>query len=746
MENKSLSLFFKGIIWSCLAVIIFSPLYVSSKLFFPFITTKTFAFQIAVEVMVVAFLALCVIDKKYRIHTSSTVILLLVYLIILTIASAVSGNDFYHSFWSNNEREDGILLLGHLFLFSVVLTGFFRSVREWLYLLDMFLVAVFCVAVVSFDQYLALSLSDVWKDHFIPSSNGARLAATIGNAGYVGGYMVFGIFVSLFMALKRSKWWQKTWYVLLLSLCLFIAIQTQTRGAYLALALGVLISAVYLMWFYWRNKYLKIGLVVVLLVGTLGVVGIFTFKDSDFIKGQPILRRVASISLSEATANNRMVTWKIGWEGLKEKPLLGYGQENFYQVFDKYYTTKNSEQWFDRCHNMICDRAVTGGILGLIGYLALLLLPFYGLWKYYIKEYGKNQEGVENISRKYLTPIIFSILILAYIIQNMFIFEALAIYIPLIIVLSFVGLYGEHSDSEFWENENLKIGLLVAFVILFFPALYIFNLKPMNANADFITALSSQQTVDKRIDAFEEILSRDTYGNQEYRRHYLTVYENVVSEYMNDLANRTEAKDKLVMDFAAKMENQLSNQLKENPYSVNNYSALINFYNSSYFFDISRLQKALDVADKAIALSPNRPQVYYEIATTHYYLGNYLFSIKKEAEAGDQFVSAINTFYDGANKNYSQAEFLGQLTQFLLAVSKNASGEITAKAIMKIQPEKTIEMVGGLMMAYVGMADSENADKEVLVGYNGDLKQVINWLLKTNPQNKQLNDWLNELK
>ena len=178
MENKSLSLFFKGIIWACLAVIIFSPLYVSSKLFFPFITTKTFAFQIAVEVMVVIFLALCLVDKRYRIHASSTVVLLLVYLIVLTVASAVSGNDFYHSFWSNNEREDGILMLGHLFLFSVVLTGFFRSVKEWLYLLDMFLVAVFCVAAVSFDQYLALSFPDVWKDHFIPSSNGARLAAT----------------------------------------------------------------------------------------------------------------------------------------------------------------------------------------------------------------------------------------------------------------------------------------------------------------------------------------------------------------------------------------------------------------------------------------------------------------------------------------------------------------------------------------------------------------------------------------
>src|SRR3989339_482858 len=135
MDNKSYSaVALKGIIWACLAVILFSPLYVSSALFFPFITTKTYAFQISVQVMLLAYLLLCWADGKYRIHTNLTVVLMAVYLIILTVASAFSGNDFYHSFWSNNERGDGILMLPHLFLFSVVLTGFFRSVKEWLWL------------------------------------------------------------------------------------------------------------------------------------------------------------------------------------------------------------------------------------------------------------------------------------------------------------------------------------------------------------------------------------------------------------------------------------------------------------------------------------------------------------------------------------------------------------------------------------------------------------------------------------
>jgi len=297
MDKKYLNLLLKGIIWFGLGVIIFSPLYVSSRLFFPFIVTKAVAFQVAVEVMLVAYLLLCCLDKNYRLRANVTVLLLLLYLVVLTVASAFSGNDFYHSFWSNNERSDGILLLTHLFLLAVVLTGFLRTVKEWLYAFDLFLAAVLSVAVVSFDQYLALAWPAIWHAHIMASSDGTRLAATIGNAGYVGGYMVFGVFVSLFMLLRWQKntfeknyWWLiglyfaviglssfvlespsllglaiivaaipaagfllarwnglKYYYGFLIIFSLFIAIETETRGAYLALAAGGIISQRFLL-------------------------------------------------------------------------------------------------------------------------------------------------------------------------------------------------------------------------------------------------------------------------------------------------------------------------------------------------------------------------------------------------------------------------------------------------------------------------------------------------------------------
>ncbi|MFA5021157.1 MAG: O-antigen ligase family protein [Patescibacteria group bacterium] len=748
MENKNLTHVLKGIIWVCLAVILFSPLYVSSHLFFPFITTKTYAFQISVEVMLLAYLLLCWADGKYRIHTNLTVGLLALYLIILTVASIFSGNDFYHSFWSNNERGDGILMLLHLFLFSVVLTGFFRSIKEWLWLFDLFIVASFCVGLVALDQYLALSFPTAWTAHLMDSSNGARLAATIGNAGYVGGYMVFGIFTALFMALKRSQWWARTWYITIISLEIFIAIQTFTRGAYISLAVGIGISAIYLMWFYFKNKYLKFLLVVLTTIVALLLFGIFIFKDSSLVKGWPVLLRISSISLVDVTSNNRFVTWQMGWKGFLDKPLLGWGQENFYQVFDKYYTTKNSEQWFDRCHNMICDRVITGGIIGLLSYLALLLLPFLAIWKYYRQEYKeKTDQQSERIARRYLTPIIFSILILAYIIQNMFIFEALATYVPLIMVLSFVGLYSRGWDFEFWENKKVKIGLAAGGAIFLIVGLPMFNLSPLYANIDFIKALSSQTVnLDDKVGAFEEVISRGTLGSQEYRRHYFNFYEQTLTGYLRQSDNQNAENNQRLAGFANKMDQQLQAQVKENPYSVSNYLQLIRFYDLSYFFDVNRLNKALATIDYAISLSPGRPQIYYEAATSNYYFGGYYESINDEAKAREQFRLAVSRFYDGASRNVDHSAAFDQLAQFLSAVSQSPSSDLAARALTG--PSEGNSRIIDITAQMVQWLDNQpiDTDADIVAARSAQMKSILEWLLKVDPKNAVLMEQLNSLK
>jgi len=138
-----------------------------------------------------------------------------------------------------------------------------------------------------------------------------------------------------------------------------------------------------------------------------------------------------------------LVTWQGAYEGFKDKPLLGYGYENFYQVFDKnfnsvIYRKAGSVVWFDRAHNMIFDRLITGGLIGLLFYLSLLFTPLFFLWRHFRR--NKTSKG-------YFIPVIFSLMILSYFIQNMFIFEALVTYIPLFIVLAFMSQFLSFIDG-----------------------------------------------------------------------------------------------------------------------------------------------------------------------------------------------------------------------------------------------------------------------------------------------------------
>jgi O-antigen ligase len=64
------------------------------------------------------------------------------------------------------------------------------------------------------------------------------------------------------------------------------------------------------------------------------------------------------------------------YQGFKEKPVFGWGQENFNYVFNKYYNPAmfDQEQWFDRAHNEFLDWLIAGGLPAFFLYISLLRL------------------------------------------------------------------------------------------------------------------------------------------------------------------------------------------------------------------------------------------------------------------------------------------------------------------------------------------------------------------------------------
>lgn len=659
----------KVVIWLCLAVILFSPLYINSGLFFPFIVTKTVAFNIAAVLMFLAFLVLAWKSDDYKIRINLAVVILAVYILVSLISSAL-GDNFYRSFWSNNERSEGILLFIHLFLFFVAMSGFFRKLKDWLYVFDLSFFASLIVSLVALGQHLQIS----W---LLPSSGGQRLAGTIGNAGYMAGYLIFGVFFGLLLMFKRKNSYLKFYYGAVIILEIFIALNTQTRGGILALALGGFVFLLYLLFFYFQDKRLKIIGTVIIILAIIAPFALLAGKNSPLIANNPVLARIANISWSDTTTQNRLMTWNSAWQGFKERPIFGWGNENFYQVFDKNFNPKiyrhvNSVVWFDRAHNIIFDRLIIGGLVGLILYLAFLFVPFYFLWRHYLSREkdlsSADSPTVFKRTRQYFLPILFSLMIISYFIQNLFIFEALVIYIPLFLVLAFVGLFTPHFNWQFLADRRFKLISLIVGLVLFLPVLYYFTYRPLSANIQFTKAFGGMAniTVEQRIGLFKSAIAKGTLGNQEYRRQLFNFFQNVA-------AANTGTDSAIINDLASYTEQELERQLEENPESAANYLLMMRFNNFMFnrTGNIEYVNENFKLFDRAKPLSPTRQQLYFEIGYSYLYLANAYQASGQADIAGPYYQLAEEQFLFALSLNEENFESYRQLSSVYIFSGDN---------------------------------------------------------------------------
>ena len=207
----------------------------------------------------------------------------------------------------------------------------------------------------------------------------SRLDATLGNATYLAVYMLFHIFIAAMFALRETTGKTMRYvYGAVALLDLFILYHTATRGAILGFLGGAFITSALLIFWNRENRLIRNAAIGIIAVVILSVGSVLVFRNSDFMKNNPVLSRFTSISLTETTTKSRFLIWNMSWQGVKEHPILGWGQENYIVLFNKYYDPKmyQQEPWFDRSHNVFFDWLVSGGILALLAYLSFLRWPF----------------------------------------------------------------------------------------------------------------------------------------------------------------------------------------------------------------------------------------------------------------------------------------------------------------------------------------------------------------------------------
>ncbi len=409
----------------------FIPLVVTPSLFFPFITGKNFLFRIVVEIITASWLILAIRSPQYR-PKKSSVFWAFVALAATMLISVLLGADPFRSFWSNFERMEGYITLIHLFAFFLVTASVFFREHIWDRLLKVTLavsVYIFFYGVLQLLGFLTIN------------QGGVRLDGTFGNATYLAVYCIFAIFFSALLAVREhakkissTVMWSSIG-VISLALIIFLLYAYKYCGSFRScrgrlkyphyrerdcrrqfgeeifrrcgytrlshflissfcitprraepssvLSAALILMAIIILFAQKGSKAIRMTAMWFLIVVAVGFGGFLGLKNTSFVQGSPVLSRFASINLSDSETTARFYIWDMAWKGFLEKPVFGWGQENFNLVFNKFYAPQlySQEQWFDRTHDIFFDWLVTGGLFGFAAYFFLFGAALWLVWK-----------------------------------------------------------------------------------------------------------------------------------------------------------------------------------------------------------------------------------------------------------------------------------------------------------------------------------------------------------------------------
>ena len=631
--------YLKIIQWGCYVALAL-PIFLSAKFFYPFILPRTVIFRALIELLLIFYFFLIYQFPQYRPRINALFWAVSGFMLAL-ILTLFLGIDSYASFLGNFERGNGVFSWLHYYAFFIILISVFRDKKDWFQLFNISIAVSFIVSLYALGQRLGLpSLIESGVD---------RATGTIGNAAFLASYLILSIGLILIMLLETRRggffsniYWQAFYYCALFFDFLAFYL-TETRGALLGVVAGFFAFAFLYLFLAKKNKeesffsgikndkikkYFIFGLIAIIVFGGL----LITFKNNKVIKSIPGLGRLANISVSDTTAQTRLLAWKISWNAWRDHLLFGWGPENYNLAFNKhfdanFYKHGRGETWFDHPHNIIFDVGVTSGFVGLAAYLSIYAACFWLLWK-------KRKDN-------FLVAIALAAILVSYFVQNLFVFDVFNSYLILFLLLAYIYYFTrQNHDIQEQKNNNKKhlpkfsFGAILAFSFLIIFSILIAwqnNIKPLiadfwaaesykNANQPktkeaLLNPSKAPALFGKVIDIYKKTLAYETYGNPEIRTDFAGFILNNTENKQLKFEQREEA-----FAFAV---SQMKKSLEDHP-----ENARWNLFAAKLFQGYAQLRtdekqnsgdllpEAEKVIRQGIFLSPDRIALHYVLIQT----------------------------------------------------------------------------------------------------------------------------------
>lgn len=622
----------------------FIALVVVDSLFFPFITGKNFLFRAIIEAITFCYLALVLISPAYRPRRNWIFGCFLVFVIIMAIADAQGVNPF-KSFWSNFERMDGWITIAHLFCYIVVAASVITTEKLWQRWFEISLGVTVFIDLWGFSQILGVLGSDQGG----VAGLGDRIDATFGNPIYLAIYMLFHVFLAALLIYKigKERWDLReriifpvaliigllyiaaavsaggsalTWTAVLLYIVILAAIVglmfaerkylyafvifmdtvallfSGSRGAIIGLVVGAMLSWVlyaFLTPGARRMRSYVIGAVVAVVVLSGGL---WLARGTAFVQDIGFLQRLSTISAGDTDVAARILNIEIAWKGIKERPILGWGQEEYAIVWDKFYDPRlyADEQWFDRVHNIIFDWWVAGGTLGLLAYLSVLCAYLWVLWR---------SRAFTLFERSLFTG-----LLVGYFIHNLTVFDNITSYIIFGTVLAYLVYRAGQADDlprvpAWLVPRSAAPAVALGAGVLALGTIWFVNGSAYEQNVAILSALAQQPGgLSQNLSNFEQAISYGTFGEQEVREQLVQVASELASTPTSQVGTSTQ---EAFVNLAAQ---QMLLQEKAAPLDAR-FPLFLGTMLDSYG-DYAQAQPQMQLAQQ---LSPDKQTILFEV-------------------------------------------------------------------------------------------------------------------------------------
>ncbi|MCY4015511.1 MAG: O-antigen ligase family protein [Gammaproteobacteria bacterium] len=379
--------------WLSFALLLLTPLVVTFETAYPFALGKAVYARTLVAIGVVLWVPLALANERFRPPRSWLLVLWGAALAIALLASA-TGVNLERSLWSTYDRVHGVVDSAHWLALAVVLVSIVQGGRQWRALLTLNLTVSAVVALVAISRFHGFDLPYLRDSSEITW----RVSASLGSSAYLGHYALLNGLVGGGLAARlladrpwsrgaTSRAWPCVLYALAALLNFWAMALSGALGAYVALipAAGALALAYAV--FGHEKAGRRIGAGALAVVGVAGAsLGFLFFVDNPLkvrAQNNPVVQRLAFASIEGRTTQTRLAAWRAGIEGIAERPLLGWGPENFIVPFGEFGTgVATTTNPHDRAHNEFIEEATAKGLLGVAAYIAIWVLTFVVVVRY----------------------------------------------------------------------------------------------------------------------------------------------------------------------------------------------------------------------------------------------------------------------------------------------------------------------------------------------------------------------------